>query len=251
MSERRRMMINNKAGLITDGLVVWYDGKNNLQGGGYSTSSSTWYPHYGENANVLACYLSKVNSPSWRVDGGLTMNNTSTYNGYKNSGYAFTYYANAINDFTWILHVNTNSTGFIVVGESFKSGGTGRYHFDFGVNTTRKFEFHQQNGSSWVSKYGGRTFTGTIKTVAFVRSGSTLYIYVNGELFDQISNVPTTPLISYIPNFLIVSYNAGDLGFVGDYYSAMCYRRALAEDEVKNMMEYLEYRQANIPVGSE
>jgi len=255
---RRRLLQVNKGKYVDNGLVVWYDGKNNLQGGGYSTTTTYWYPYVAENTDILNnCYLEKNGSPTWLTNGGFNDPSSSSTNNYfqNNSSIVFTSKTTAITDFTWIIHVNVEKSDLEnlnqtlrFLGESFSGyDGAGRYILECKENGS-SFGMSQNTGSAWIeSKVSGNSTPNVIRTVAFVRSGSTLTVYINGQLFGS-TDCPRIALINNSnETFVLAGYdsptnNYNDRAFKGDFYGCVCYRRALSETEVKNMTDYLEDR---------
>ena len=254
---RRRLLLKDgdKGKYVDNGLVVWYDGKNNLKGDGYSTTSYCWYPHAAENTTILdGCYLEGNGTPTWLVNGGFNDPSSSSPNnfGQRSKTRVFTYNTTPIYDFTWIIHVNVKKSdlgdgNFVFLGQTYLTGGTGSYQFR-SEEGGRIFTMAQYTGSDWINcKVSGNSTPDIIRTLAFVRSGSTLTVYVNGQLFGSATGCSTTALIyEYGPAFRTAGYDKDTPDFIGDFYGCVCYRRALSTTEVKNMTNYLEYRYTEV-----
>lgn len=244
MSERRRMMMTgSKPELITDGLQFWFDGKNNVQGGGFNQSATTWYPYIKNSAIPNNYCLTKQGSGSWNSNGGFTTSGTYGYFKNTNNLSPF-YYLPNVYDFTFVICLDNLivENQICPVGGTYSSGkGTNRWRFYI---NPEYYIFTINVNNSWKDYMSARTLpTSTaIKTISFVRSGTNISVYING-VYDTVIAASSDYLgkISGVI-FSLGSYDNNTATINVPYYSCQMYNRALSESEVVNAHKFITDR---------
>lgn len=218
--------VNN--GYISDGLVLWYDGYANT-GTARTNSTTTW-----------------KNLASSSLDGTLT---GGTW--YKNYLYldgtddwvaiAAMNYANPTVEVVYKKTAFTGNAEEALVG-NFNSGGYGIAYLS--SNSNKMIGEFYVNGA-WNRLYNDITLNKT-DTLATSFNGSTMKLFSNGSLVDQLSlsgtvGTPTNSTIMAIganPNGTSVSASTY---FLGNIYSVRIYNKALTDDEV--LHNYIQDKQ--------
>lgn len=238
MSERRRMMMGTKVPeLITDGLQFWFDGKNNLQGGGYSIYSTKWYAYMSQNGILDNLPLNKEGSPVWQANGGFTANGAAK-NGY-GSGSArqsLPTRFGSVGDFTIICCLRQNDT----VGEHGFFVGGWRV-FMFGVQENKLFMM-DGTSSGWKARNFSNTISETLKFAALSRNGNTFTFYLNGKPWGSFTY---SSFNNFIGSGTDYNFELGTYEFansVDAFYGALMYGRCLSSKEINDMNVYLIHR---------
>lgn len=251
---RRRMMIGDsayKAELITDGLQFWFDGKNNLKGGGFSQSATTWYPYMKNSAIPDSYCLTKSGYGSWNSNGGFVA--SSDYNGTSSNGlftnrqYSPFYYLPNVTDFTFVICLG-NLSGWKEINTDIVSGtysaGSGSHRWTLQLGAEGNYRFGLYGDSGWRNYYAKiNTPTNTdIKTIIYVRKDSNISVYINSSLDNIISATNSYLGKQEYVCFSLISYAPGNVSITAPYYSCQMYNRALSEYEVVIAHNFIKNR---------
>ena len=242
MSERRRMLTEKKGRFVEDGLLFWFDGKNNLQGGGYSTSATKWYAYMSKNNILSSVPLNKEGSPVWQAKGGFTTNGNAKQ-GYGSGSikpHLLTKFG-TISDFTIICcfqQINNMSSDRILFNAGWRV-------FQIAIDPTAHVFFIDGSDSGWnAHKESNVINLNTAKFAALTRNGNTFTFYVNGEpcgsvTYSSFNNFRSTDTSS-AQNFELGTYEYGNS--IDEFYGSVMYNRCITSSEIKDMFYFLKSR---------
>ena len=180
------------------------------------TLSGTSWSSSGESGDCL----------SFAGSGTATVNNANLGN-FENGNFSIS---------AWIDTSNSSSTEQFIAAKRSSSSGYG--YFDFGTANGKTFaEVDDSTGSDYQKITGSTTITGGWHLITFVRSGSNLDIYVDGNTTADATNTSTdTTPIAAITNSQamdIGSYAAGSSNyFTGSIDEVRMYNYALTSTEI-------------------
>lgn len=237
---RRRLLtggvdINN----ILSQAQFWFDGRNNLNGGGYNTNSAYWYPYINNGASAIAnnSYTSVeiARYGSWGEDCGIYENPVSDT---QNLLICYIAPSGSFGDFTLSFCVNIESgTDFSFIRRNASVNVPG---INVGVSSDSKLflSFISYNGNNDVTYESAQFSDSVIHTVSFVHNNNTLSFYVNGKFISSTTTSTTT--FTWVNSSY--KYSLGRTSMSYEYYSYMYIPVALGKDENRVLSNFLKKR---------